>query len=75
MPRYYFHVRRGQLTILDPQGIDLPNFEEAVGRGRRIALREALNSAHAKAGRVIVDDEWQTILELPFEDILPLQDK
>ena len=29
MPRYYFHVRRGQLTFLDNEGIDLTDIEEA----------------------------------------------
>ena len=23
MPRYYFHVRRGQMTVLDQEGIEL----------------------------------------------------
>ena len=23
MPRYYFHVRRGQITVLDHEGIEL----------------------------------------------------
>jgi Domain of unknown function (DUF6894) len=29
MPRYYFHVRRGQLTFLENEGIELTDIEEA----------------------------------------------
>ena len=41
MPRYYFHVRRGQVTFLDNEGIELTDVEEAsteaARRGRAIA--------------------------------------
>ena len=29
MPRYYFHVRRGQITILDHEGIELADTVDA----------------------------------------------
>jgi hypothetical protein len=29
MPRYYFHVRRGQITILGNEGIELADTEDA----------------------------------------------
>ena len=39
MPRYFFHVKRGQVTLLDQEGIDLENSaqaeEEAVRRTQR----------------------------------------
>ena len=31
MPRYYFHVRRGQLTVLDDEGIELADSADAEG--------------------------------------------
>jgi hypothetical protein len=73
MPRYYFHVRRGQLTFLDNEGIDLIDIEEAateaVRRGGAIARRVALiNGVGLQAGSVVIDDEWRTVLELPLEE-------
>ena len=29
MPRYYFHVRRGQITVLDHEGIELADTVDA----------------------------------------------
>jgi hypothetical protein len=29
MPHYYFHVKRGQVTILDQEGIELADTTEA----------------------------------------------
>ena len=28
MPRYFFHVRRGQLTVIDREGMELNDFAE-----------------------------------------------
>jgi hypothetical protein len=74
MPRYFFHVRRGQLTVIDREGIELGDFaeaaREAARRGREVATREALNGIPPQGGFIIVDDEWEErILELPFEEI------
>ena len=64
MPRYYFHVRRGQMTVVDQEGIELADNVEAVQeaerRGREIATDEA--------GAVIIEDERENrIAELPFD--------
>ena len=73
MPRYFFHVRRGQMTILDQDGLELADVaaaaREAIRRGREIAGQNAATSAPLGLGRIIVDDEWRTIFELPLEDI------
>jgi hypothetical protein len=29
MPRYYFHLRRGQMTVLDQEGIELADTADA----------------------------------------------
>ena len=73
MPRYHFHVRRGQMTFLDNEGIELPDVDqaalEAARRARQIARREALvNGMRIEAGSVVVDDESHTLLELPLEE-------
>jgi hypothetical protein len=63
MPRYYFHVRRGQITILDHEGIELADTldaeEEAAQRAQGCANGEAMNGASmnqasANRGRIIV---------------------
>jgi Domain of unknown function (DUF6894) len=73
MPRYFFHLKRGQMTILDRDGVELADVaeaaREAVRRGREVARQNALNARPLGAGRIIVDDEWRTIFEVPLEDI------
>jgi hypothetical protein len=76
MPHYYFHVRRGQITLLDHEGIVLPDAErakvEATQRAQQVVDGEAMNGAsmnEASASRrwiVVADDNWQTLFELPF---------
>ena len=47
MRRYFFHVKRGQVTVLDQEGIELGDDaeaeEEAAGRVQKIVADEALN--------------------------------
>jgi hypothetical protein len=76
MPRYYFHVRRGQLTVLDHEGIELADSAdaetEAAERAQQLANGEAMNGAStneafASRGRILVaDDNWQMLFEVPF---------
>jgi hypothetical protein len=74
MPRYFFHFKRGQVTILDQEGVDLPDHseaaEEAARRGRAIAARDALKSVPFSTGTIVVEDEWRTIFEVRLEDIM-----
>jgi hypothetical protein len=74
MPRYFFHFKRGQVTILDQEGVDLAGIteaaEEAARRGRAIAMRDALKSVPFSTGMIIVEDDWRTILEVRLEDII-----
>ena len=80
MPRYYFHVKRGQMTVLDQEGIELAGTVdaevEAAQRAQQIVDRgslnggssngEFLNGQSASRGRIIVaDDNWQTLFEFP----------
>ena len=71
MPRYFFHVKRGQMTVLDQIGIELGGQQEAQEQARR-RLQEILTESDHKErpgtrGAVIVaDEDWQTVMELPF---------
>ena len=73
MDRYYFYVRRGQVTFLDNEGIELADLEDAVQEAARrawqIEAREALTASPPSGGVIIVDDEFSTVLELPFEGV------
>jgi hypothetical protein len=72
MGRYFFHVKRGQMTILDQVGIQLTDLEQALAeaarRGQAIAAREALNGLPRSDGSIIIDEEFGSVLELPFQE-------
>ena len=61
MPRYFFHIRWGQASILDRQGIELANIDEAVKeavqRGRDIAALDVGKDVAASGGVIIIDAE------------------
>jgi hypothetical protein len=70
--RYYFHVRRGHLTAIDREGVELASdaeaAREAARRGRMIATGQALRGIPVQAGLIIVDDQSDnSVLELPLE--------
>ena len=76
MPRYFFHIKRGQVKVLDQEGIELAETVdaevEAAQRAQQIVNRGSLNGAslngkYVSRGRIIVaDDNWRTLFELPF---------
>ncbi|MFZ0854049.1 MAG: hypothetical protein WAO08_33220 [Hyphomicrobiaceae bacterium] len=71
MPRYFFHVKRGQMTVLDQEGIALANLaqaeEEAVHRAQQCLADDACNGTPVIRGMIIVADEnWRRLFELPF---------
>jgi hypothetical protein len=72
MPRYFFHVKRGQVTVLDQEGIDLENSaqaeEEAVRRTQQcLADVVWIGMPPVSRGMIIVADEnWRRLFELPF---------
>jgi len=71
MPRYYFHVRRGQMTVLDHGGIELadPAAAGVEGAQRALVLVNAVPLSEASASRrriVVADDNWDTLFEFPF---------
>src|SRR5262249_43410470 len=71
MPRYFFHVRRGQVTVLDQDGTELPSLEhaakEAIRRARELAARASVqDTAPSRRMIIIADSEWRTMVEVPF---------
>ena len=71
MPQYFFHVKRGQVTVLDQEGIELANSaqaeEEAVRRAQQCLTDDAWNGQPVNRGMVVVVDEnWHRLFELPF---------
>ena len=72
MPRYFFHVRRGGATVLDREGIELADIEEAASeaarRGREVTKQDALNGVTPTAGMIVIDEGWRTVLEIPLHD-------
>jgi hypothetical protein len=71
-PRYFFHLKRGQVIVLDQEGVELAGLEEAereaVRRGREIAARDAVQGAIGGAVIVVANDHWLPIFEVPMED-------
>jgi len=69
MPRYFFHIKRGQVTVLDQDGVDLINSaqaeEEAARRAQEIVAREGATAAKDRA-IVVADENWQTLFEFLF---------
>jgi len=71
MPRYFFHVKCGQLTVLDREGVELADIanavKEAAHRAQEIVLKDVLQGVCAVSRLIIIaDDEWRTVTELPF---------
>ena len=69
MRRYYFHIKRGQMTVLDQEGVELAELadaeREAVLRALHIAWQHGVK-ANDNGSIVIADDAWQTVMEVPF---------
>jgi hypothetical protein len=73
MPRFYFHVKRGRVIVLDHDGLELANAEaaakEAALRGRKIAAAEALRGAAPTGMAIVVADErWWPVFEVPCDN-------
>ena len=66
MSHDHFHVRRGQRTYLDQEGLDRTDLEEAARCAWEIPARERMTDLRG-SNRTIVDKRLQTVLELPFE--------
>jgi len=69
MYRYFFHFKRGRMTVLDQKGVELADFaaaeREATLRALHIALQHGVESNDRRT-IVIADDAWRTVKEVPF---------
>jgi hypothetical protein len=71
MPRYFFHVKCGQVTVLDQEGVEFTDIAEAtveaLERGWQIAASKTLRAVPTSGGSIVIDD-LHTVREVPFED-------
>jgi hypothetical protein len=80
MPRYYFNTRIGEELILDPEGEELRDpdqaWEVALTTIRQLLKTEGNQAAVLNAILEVTDDEGEVVLEFPFaEAILDLPDQ
>ena len=63
MPRYYFHVKRGPVIVLDQEGIELPKTADA----EEEAVRRAQELKHGllPSSILVADENRQTVFEWP----------
>jgi hypothetical protein len=67
VPRYYFHVRRGQVTMLDHEGTDLATVADAGREASRRRQEIRTQDGSTNWGSVIVSDEnRRTVWEVPL---------
>jgi hypothetical protein len=74
VPHYFFHIKHGQVTILDQEGIELDNPAqaevEAAYRVQKIVTDQALNGPVGRrdSGSMIIvaDENWCWLYEFPF---------
>ena len=72
VPRYFFHIRQGDTTIPDDEGIDCESLdavrEEAL-QGAREIMSDAILGGELGENRtfVIKDSKGDTVHELPFQ--------
>jgi Domain of unknown function (DUF6894) len=71
MRRFYFHVKNGQVTVLDNEGVEFADEHEAATeaarRGGEIARRSALKGVSPGGLILVVDEQWQPVCGVPFD--------
>ncbi len=73
MPRYYFHIRQGNVLVEDPEGIEVAETEsleeEAIEAARDLLAEGDLQGLDRRAWVfAIAGGTGEVVLELPFED-------
>ena len=75
MPRYFLHVKRGQVTVLDQEGSELDNDaqaeREAARRAQECLADDALKETSVRRGIsngmiIVADENWLRLFELLF---------
>ena len=68
--RYFFHVKRGQVTVRDQDGVECPSLEfaakEATRRAQELASKTCAQDDGDSRMIIVADNEWRTMIELPF---------
>jgi len=74
MPRYFFNTRIGEELLLDPEGEELRDPDQAwhVARAtiRELLLAEATSPHLLKAALEVSDADGEVVLELPFAEVI-----
>jgi len=70
MLQFYFHGKRGEVTV-HHEGIELADIEEATNEavrpGREIARQAALKGVPPRGLIFVVDDHWQPVCRVPVD--------
>ena len=74
MPRYFFNTRIGSELILDPEGEELRDPDQAWNVART-TIREILKAESGQAGLLnaileVTDDDGEVVLEFPFSEAI-----
>jgi hypothetical protein len=74
MPRYFFNTRIGNELILDPEGEQLRDPDQA-WHVARTTIREILKTEGGQAGLLnaileVTDDDGEIVLEFPFAEAI-----
>jgi hypothetical protein len=60
------------VTIFDRQGVELTDIAEAAKkatpRGRKLAQRDSLHGFFHRAGTIMIDYDWETMLVFALDD-------
>ena len=68
MPRYFFHVKRGQVTVLDQEGVELADIDEAaneaVRRGGEIAALGTWQGIAHRGRAIVANEHWLSVFEV-----------
>ena len=71
MRRFYFHLKHGQVTVLDHEGVEFDDereaAKEAARRGGEIATQSALKGVSSSGVILVVDEQWQPVCGVPFD--------
>jgi hypothetical protein len=76
MARFHFHLRDGDETIFDEEGVDLPDLSAAI-REARLGARELIADAvrldrdRVPNALVVADQDGNILYTLRLADILP----
>jgi hypothetical protein len=74
MPRYFFNTRIGTELVLDPEGEELRDPDQAWNVART-TIREILKTEGGQAGLLnaileVTDDDGEIVLEFPFAEAI-----